>query len=193
MPFFGWLAVQNADDRTPGLDDANTPAEIRSAILGYLRTHRNWYHRWSAFYSLGWNVLTLLVLVLGALTSILQAVGGVDQRILVILPALSSLCAALLIQFRLKDVCRIREQGRIAIELLICRALELSGKNADLVRREAIELREAAHQVELDQLIQFLSDDSIRRRGAASPVPSPGQPDPAEAPDEDGAAEAARR
>lgn len=31
--------------KRPLLDEAVTSADIRAAILGYLRTHRDWYNR----------------------------------------------------------------------------------------------------------------------------------------------------
>jgi hypothetical protein len=46
-------------------------------------------------YAVSWNLLTFQILTLGALTSILTAIGNVDQRILIGLPALSSLCGRL--------------------------------------------------------------------------------------------------
>ena len=61
------------------LETAQSTEEIREAILGYLRAHRNWYQKWSTRYAVSWNLLTFLILTLGALTSILTAIGNVEQ------------------------------------------------------------------------------------------------------------------
>jgi hypothetical protein len=147
----------------PSLEKANTTEEIRHAALSYLRTHRNWYARWSSFYSIAWNISTLLVVVLGASTSILAASGDVlpkDVRVLVIvLPAISSLLAALLIQFKLREMCHLREMGRLACEDLICKAYRISPDHEPRSALElAIHLREAAHQLERNQLAEFMSE-----------------------------------
>jgi len=144
------------------LETAQSTEEIREAILGYLRAHRNWYQKWSTRYAVSWNLLTFLILTLGALTSILTAIGNVDQRILIGLPALSSLCAALLIQFRLKESCKIRDHGRIAVELLICKAQAIQDDDVEKARRSAIKLRESSHRIELDQLAEFTSEGRNR-------------------------------
>ena len=142
-----------------GLENAKSINEIREAILEYLETHRIWYARSSARFGFSWNLLTFLVLTLGALTSILTAIGNVAQWILIGLPAISSLCAALLIQFRLKESCRLRDHGKIAMELLICKGLTIQGDDVEKARRSAIRLREAAHRIELEQLAEFTSED----------------------------------
>lgn len=156
------------------LERAETAKAARSAILSYLRTHRAWYEDWAKFYAFAWNLLTFLVLVLGALTSILTAIGGIEKVVLIALPAISSLCAAALIQFRLRDACRIRDHGRIATELLICKALALPMDDPRTTKEAAIRLREAAHQLELEQLAQFMVESSQAKPQDDKPLPSRG-------------------
>ena len=100
---------------------AGTGEEVRAAILGHLRAHRKWYAVRSELNNAAWNALTFLAILFAALASILTAVNegagpgeGVDRTLLIVLPALSALCGTLLVQFRLQEACRIRDQGRIA-------------------------------------------------------------------------------
>lgn len=158
MDMFGWTISRRK--QWPNLEDSETAEEARTAILSYLRSHRAWYEKWSKRYALTWNMLTFTVLILGALTSILTAFGNVMKEVLVALPAISSLCAAALIQFRLREGCRIRDHGRIATEFLICKALALPMNDTEKAKRAAIRLREAAHQLELEQLAQFMAEHS---------------------------------
>jgi hypothetical protein len=145
------------------LETAKTASDIRMAAISYLRTHRKWYARWSRFYSVTWNVATMLIVLLGALSSILTAAQRdfpVPSWVLITLPAVSSLLAALLIQFKLKDSCRVREAGRIASEELICRAYLIPTDDPKRALEVAVGLREAAHQLEREQLIDFLAENA---------------------------------
>lgn len=156
------------------IEAAETGPEIKQAALGYLRTHRKWYARWSLFYSFAWNGATLLIVILGALSSILTATqpSQVPHWLLITLPAVSSLLAAVLMQFRLKDACRLRELGRIATEELICKAhlIPTDVKREALVA--AITLREAAHRLEREQLVEFLADTPQKREDENTSPPT---------------------
>lgn len=151
------------------LEDAKTAGEIRTAIIIYLRKHRNWYKKSGWRYTHSWHALTFLVIVLGALTSILTAMEEafhIRREVLIILPALSSLFAAILVQFRLREGCRIRDSGRIAADELIGEAHGIDVKNRHLAMREALRLRAAAHRIEREQLSQFMAE-----------TPPPGRPE----------------
>ncbi len=165
--------------KPPTLETASTGEEARKAILLYLKKHRKWYHRWSRFYSIAWHNATLLVVVLGALTSILTAIKPqpVPTEVLIALPALSSLLAAILIQFKLKESCRVRERGRIATEELICEALVIPTQDKEKALKRAVEIRERAHQLERDQLAEFLAE-APSPPGAAKPKSQPTAPSP---------------
>ena len=157
----------------PLLETAESTEEIRTAILSYLRSHRAWYARWSTFYSLSWNTSTLLIVILGAATSILAAAGdGLPQRLhllVIVLPAISSLLAALLVQFKQKEMCRLREAGRLTCEELICKAFRISSdENHKDALAAAIQLREAAHNLERQQLLEYMGEATSPGRGQAS-------------------------
>ena len=132
--------------------------EIRSATLSYLRSHRLWYAFWSRVYTLTWNITTFSIIVLGALTSILTAAGVQNKALLITLPAVSSLLGAFLIQFRLRDVWRLRELGRIAVEELICQAYLIPTDSPEVALKEAIRLRLRTHKLERDQLSEFFGE-----------------------------------
>jgi hypothetical protein len=114
-----------------------------------------WYAFWSRACTWTWNIATFSIIVLGALTSILQAFGGADRILLVTLPAISALLGAFLVQFKLRDIWRLREIGRITIEELICRAYMIPSDDAAKALEAAIQLRLCAHQLERDQLSEF--------------------------------------
>lgn len=109
-------------DRKYSLDNAADGEEVKLAILGYLRTHRNWYRRWSLFFTLSWNSFALAIVILGFATSILTAIDdklfAAPKLLLIALPAVSSLLGAVLTQFRLRELARIRDEGRIRAEQL---------------------------------------------------------------------------
>jgi hypothetical protein len=129
--------------------------QIREATLAYLRSHRSWYASCSRAYTLIWNISNLSIIVLGALSSILFAYGTANKVLLTTLPALSSLLGAILIQFKLRDVWRLRELGRIAVEELICQAYLIPLDDRDAALKAAVELRLLVHKLERDQLSEF--------------------------------------
>jgi hypothetical protein len=154
----------------PTLEDVldGTPEQIRAATIDYLRTHRNWYIRGAEAYFWLWNLPSVAIVVLGALTAILSAYGdfAIRHRLLMtVLPAMSSLLATLLIQFRVRDIWRLRELGRISSEELIAKAHLLPTDDQETAKKGAIELRLAAHQLERAQAEQFYAD-------AARPSPN---------------------
>lgn len=163
-----WKQFQEWRKRKPvlSLENTETARQIRAATIGYLRTHRNWYKKSSWRYAHSWHALTFLVIVLGALTSILTAMEeefDVPREILIILPALSSLFAAILVQFRLREGCRIRDHGRIATDELIGKAHGIDIENPSLAMRQALRLRAAAHRIEREQLSQFMAETPPQR------------------------------
>ena len=146
--------------RAAPLEIARTGEEVRAALLSYLRTHRRWYARWSLFYSTSWNACMLAIIILGALSSILTATGELKAEhhwILIVLPAISSLLAALLTQFRLKESCGLRDLGRIQIEELICKAYIIPTDDCKTAMTAAMKVRQEAHALEREQLAKFLA------------------------------------
>lgn len=108
-----------------------------------------------------WGSLQLLAILSGFLTAILAAFAAFssDQKfpllgriVLVVLPLLGSLAATILLQFRVYDLWRLREQGRLAFQRLAAegrrRLASASGEEAcgqiyeDLQHR-AMEVEEA--------------------------------------------------
>jgi hypothetical protein len=147
-------------------------SEIREAALSYLRSHRSWYAFWSRAYTLTWNVATFAIIVLGALTSILTAYDVKNRALLIILPAVSSLLGAFIIQFRLRDAWRLRELGRIAVEELICEAYLIPIEDRGVALREAFRLRLCAHKLERDQLSEFFGEaTNLRKSGSDQTAP----------------------
>jgi hypothetical protein len=142
---------------------SENPHQIREVTLAYLRSHRSWYAFWSRTYTLTWNIATFSIIVLGALTSILTAFGQVSKILLIILPAISSLLGAFLVQFRLRDMWRLREMGRIAVEELICKAYLLPVDDPQTALKEAIELRLNVHKLERDQLSEYFRQPTDQR------------------------------
>lgn len=139
------------------LDNAADATAIRTAILGYLRTHRAWYKRSSNRYWWSLNFLSFLIVVLGTATSVLNAVPPEKTRplqaLMIIMPAVAALCAALLAQFRIRDMSRLREIGRIKSEYLIAEALKLPKEiDAATAMDSAVALRTRAHEIEWQQL-----------------------------------------
>jgi hypothetical protein len=127
--------------------DGNDAKDIRQASLNYLRTHRAWYATWSNLLTWTWNIATFSIIILGALTSILTALGSADKTLLIALPAISSLLGALLVQFRMRDVWRLRELGRIATEELICKAYLIPVDDRQAALQAAIDVRLQAQDV----------------------------------------------
>lgn len=150
------------------LENAQNAEEIRTAAIGYLRTHRDWYAQSGWRYTHSWHLLTFLVIVLGALTSILTAMeeaSHISREVLIILPALSSLFAAILVQFRLREGCRIRDHGRIAADELVGKAHGIDIRNRDRAMQQALRLRSAVHRIEREQLSQFMAEIPPQRLG----------------------------
>lgn len=137
---------------------------IRLATLGYLRTHRDWYRRWSLFFTIAWNSCALAIVVIGIATSVLTAIDekilAAPKLLLILLPAVSSLLGAILTQFRLRELARIRDEGRIRAEQLVCRAFLVPTSTKEAAMAEAVKLREAAHQLEREQLDLYMGDDA---------------------------------
>ena len=161
----------------PPMEDAKDAAGVTAASLTYLRTHRNWYARASTFHYVSLNALTSAIIVLGALTSIISATGpdkvSGGHVLTIVLPAVSSLAATLLVQFRVREMCRARELGRLACEGLICDALALNVDDADHARAAAVELRRRAHAIEREQLDLVIGSTTIQsiERGRAADAP----------------------
>src|SRR5208283_1881419 len=71
---------------------------------------------------LGYAILQMTALLSGFVTSVISAVvnehafGTWGKWVLIVTPALGSLAAACLLQFRVYELWRLREQGRIAFQ-----------------------------------------------------------------------------
>ncbi|MGO9356976.1 MAG: hypothetical protein ACLP1D_04785, partial [Xanthobacteraceae bacterium] len=146
------------DDRLIQPEDDG--AAIQRKTLEYLRTHRKSYIGGNLRFGLAWNVLSFSVIVLSALTSILAALKAnenVPSWLIIVLPALSALLSTFLLQFRIRDLWQLRDEGRIEIELLICKAHLIPTESRDAALNAAMELRTGAIKLELDQSRRFFS------------------------------------
>lgn len=77
--------------------------------------------------------------------------------VIIVLPAVSALLSTLLLQFRVRDMWQLRDEGRIATELLICKAHLIPTETREIALKSAMELRIAAIELERDQSRRFFS------------------------------------
>jgi hypothetical protein len=149
-----------SDPRLIGPDDDGRA--IQRKILDYLRSHRKAYIGGNVRFGVLWNVLSFSVIVLSALTSILAAFkegspNSIPSFVLVILPAASALLSTFLLQFRIRDLWQLRDEGRIEIERLICKAHLIPTEDRKTALERAMELRAAAIELEFNQSRRFFS------------------------------------
>lgn len=173
--FWQRLKFWKKKEERPKLNDAKTGPEVQKVILAGLGVDRKWYAIRSRRSNWAWNGLTFLAILFASLASILAAVNqgalpnpgaALNQDMfrisLIVLPALSALCGTLLVQFRFQEVCRIRDQGRITVEKLICRAYLMPTGDLARALEVGIGIRLEAHQLEEDQLAQITGSDRPR-------------------------------
>ncbi|MBY5334736.1 DUF4231 domain-containing protein [Rhizobium leguminosarum] len=130
--------------------------EIKRQALRDLRTHRNWYARYSRVNQYLWNFLTLGIVVLSGLSSLFSAYGTViPQWLPMATSALVALFGTLIVQFRIRDVWQLREQGRIEAEMLVAEAHLIDITDELTTLKQAVALRKRAHALEMKQLNQF--------------------------------------
>jgi hypothetical protein len=108
----------------------------------------DWYARAKNFYGTTWYAGGLAAAVLGALTSILVALGfagqpGWRRSITIVLPALAALISTALVQFRVREIWELREIGRIDVLRLEAAAERIPETNAQEILDEiyALEIR----------------------------------------------------
>jgi hypothetical protein len=142
------------------------PTEIRIATVAYLKGHRDWYEYWSIFYAWAWNACTLLVIVLSAATSIAAAHKATNPYITIGLPAAVALLGTLLLQFRIRDMWRLRELGRIEAETLVMKVHLIPDEKAG---EGSAELFKAAFELERAQMGEFFSEPTERREVVTTP------------------------
>jgi hypothetical protein len=145
---------------------SSDPVNIREESLNYLRTHRNWYVRWTNFNKNLWNLSNVAIMILGAATSILAALnrpGGAQDpltwtdSLTIAMPALASLLSAILVQWRVYEKWQLREEGRIDLEELLCEAHLIRVDEPEKTLKKAIELRRRAITIERTQANRFFA------------------------------------
>lgn len=106
----------------------NDTTEHKESLKIFIDVLEKDYYRW---YELAekrntyvWYILQCLVLICGFLTSLFIAIFGDDPSvswkiILIILPSVGSLSATILMQFKVQDLWKIREVGRVRFLELI--------------------------------------------------------------------------
>lgn len=131
-------------------------AEIKRQALRDLRTHRNGYARSSKVNQYLWNFLTLGIIVLSGLSSLFSAYGPVIPNWLpMTASALVALFGVIMVQFRVRDVWQLREQGRIEAEVLVADAHLIETTDNLATLKQAAALRKRAHALEMKQLNQL--------------------------------------
>ena len=117
-----------------------------------------------------WNSATTAIVVLGAATAVVSALGEFSgQKIItIILPAISSFLGTVLIQFRVRELWQVREVGRISSEELIARAYTIPISDRDSALAAATALRLDAHKIEREQAAQFFAQNTGKPIEAAS-------------------------
>ena len=87
-----------------------------------LRDYEVWYAKSVRRVSRGYAILQMTALLSGVVTSVVAAVVEKEmfdnwgKWVLIVTPALGSLAVACLLQFRVYELWRLREQGRIAFQ-----------------------------------------------------------------------------
>lgn len=131
-------------------------AEIKRQALRDLRTHRNGYARSSKVNQYLWNFLTLAIIVLSGLSSLFSAYGPVVPNWLpMTASALVALFGVIMVQFRVRDVWQLREQGRIEAEVLVADAHLIETTDNLATLKQVAALRKRAHALEMKQLNQL--------------------------------------
>jgi hypothetical protein len=127
----------------------------------HLHTYSIWYAESVRRYAVAFYGLQLTVILAGFLTAVLAAfeeqIGLQIRPAIVILPLLGSLAAGALYQFRVYDLWRLREDGRIAFQDLDTEArrrLAAVTDEADCSRAHE-ELQQQATKIERDQADRF--------------------------------------
>ncbi len=158
------IARAISPDKKPFIFEGSSE-EIKRGAIAYLQTHRRWYAHWATFYGKLWNVLTCSVIALSALASILSAYGsGVDKIYPTVTAALSALFGTILVQYRVRDMWQLREQGRIDAEKLVANALLIPTSDEDATLRAAVSLRLDAHTLESEQNKRYFGEPSSKQK-----------------------------
>jgi hypothetical protein len=132
-------------------------SDIQAETVRQLNEHVVWYARWSRFYGIAFNGGTLLSIFFSTATSIIVAMKVEKYYLGIILPATSAMIGTLLIHFRVRDIWRLRENGRIKADRLIIFAHAMPDDPVDS-KKAQLELLVAANKLEEDQVEGFFSD-----------------------------------
>ena len=142
---------------------SNVGVEVGKFIKELDEEYVSWYINSVKRVSFMYGSLQLISLLAGFGTSILIALLGGSpltfgtKTVLVCLPALGSLAATVLIQFRVYDLMRLREEGRIKVENLVAvgkRTFAASKNEQEFISLHQ-QLQESIHEIESDQSIRF--------------------------------------
>jgi hypothetical protein len=89
----------------------------RESLIAGLNKDYGWYRRWKSVNGFFWHVTQIAVIAGGFIAAILAAIGEseIPKFVLILVPCLSSVAAAMQIQFRFRDMQRLHDEGRIAI------------------------------------------------------------------------------
>ncbi|CAN5153685.1 hypothetical protein BH10PSE8_BH10PSE8_21950 [soil metagenome] len=88
-----------------------------------LKKDQGWYRKWKIWLGLLWNVGTILIISLGAISSFLVLAGTAETQIgkylVASLTSISAVITAALSQFRVRDLWQLRENGRLEMMELL--------------------------------------------------------------------------
>lgn len=129
--------------------------EIKKQTLRDLRLRRNWYARSSRVNQYLWNFLMLGIIVLSGLSSLLSAYDAAPNWLPMATSALAALFGIIIVQFRVRDVWQLREQGRIDAEKLAAEGHLIDIIDSPTALQQSVALRKRAHALEMKQLNQF--------------------------------------
>jgi hypothetical protein len=158
---------------------SSDPETIRLQLLGELEEDYRWYKCWSKFNKYLWNILNMAIIVLGAATSIVVAVSRNQTEaglswtdwVTMAMPALASLASAFLLQWRVYEKWQLREEGRIDLAELICKAYLIPRDKPGEFLARAVRLRRRAVEIERIQARRFFA------LAPKEPRPNSGQAD----------------
>jgi hypothetical protein len=167
--------------KTQNSSEGDNPClkELHDYIAVLKRDYLPWYERASSRYYLYWSTCAFVSVVAGFAASVVAALINDDtfsfqpygKTLLIILPAIGSLAATLLTQFRFEEVQDLREIGRIEMQDMIAWAGGQLAAAEDKEKCSAVyeELRKKVLDLETGQRrrVHELLRSPLKKKGRA--------------------------
>lgn len=157
-----------ATEASPAVVDPSLGETRRRELIDKLKHWEAWYTSASNSYGSAWHIITTLVVVLTAATSLLVALDKATSLkwLAVLMPAAAGLLTTISVQFRIKENWQLREFGRLEIASLLVDAHDLRADDPEL-RRKANDLLRKALAIDRAQAASFFDMQSQKQeRGA---------------------------